>query len=69
MCNQCNCHNNNGCGCGDNRWGNGCNHSQNRRQDPFCEVENIARRVQRRRMQENRCANEFIRCMRNINTY
>lgn len=66
MCNRCNrC--NNGCGYGnyqneeysDYDWNN-----YNNRRDPFCEVERIARNVERRRIRENRCACEFIRCMR-----
>lgn len=63
MCNRCNC----GCnnyqrnGNFEGRNGCGCNSYD---YDPFREVERIARQERRRRCCEDRCAREFIRCMR-----
>lgn len=62
MCNEngkCNCSNN--CNCR-------CNPKPNCDYDDvlFKEVEKIARQVEIRRMKENRCARQFINCMRQI---
>ncbi len=54
-----------GCGCGRNNW-NQCNDFNNQcDNNALLEAEFIARQALRRRQRENRCAREFIRCMRN----
>lgn len=52
--NNCNCH---------------CNSQVNCHCDDalFKEVEKIAKQVENRRMKENRCARQFINCMRQAN--
>ncbi len=58
---RCGCN----CGCGRNSW-NRCNdfdsHCDN---NALLEAEFVARQALRRRQRENRCAREFVRCMRN----
>lgn len=62
MCRQCHCnhdHDEDDRCCGRP---NPC-HNEN---DPFEEVERIARRVRNRRCREDRCARQFCRCMRAV---
>lgn len=67
MCNRCNCGCNSNfqrCNCFDGRNGCGCGCNNSFDYDPFREVERIARQERRHRCCEDRCAREFIRCMR-----
>lgn len=66
--NSCGC----GCGCGnnwdyDNNWNNDFNGVYDDR--AFAEANRILRRVDCRREKENRCARQFVCCMRNINNW
>lgn len=70
MCNRCNCGCGSnrmwgGCGCGTNRYGYeyGCNNSCG--DSAWYEAERLMRRAEMRRCREDRCAREFIRCMKN----
>lgn len=61
MCRSNNCNCNRGWDECENRCGNNWN---NFNCDPFEEVERIARRARNRRCREDRCARQFVRCMR-----
>ena len=75
MCNNCGCNREFGfnevhsCGCGRSDWNNncgcGCNNDFNNDSAALYEAELIARAALRRRCRENRCAREFVRCMKN----
>lgn len=79
MCNQCNRCNqvylnsgSRGCGC------NSCSSNQNScgnnyegcygyDDNAFAEAQRIINHIERRRARENRCARQFVNCMRGIN--
>ena len=84
MCNRCNECNHvyvnsrsrrSGCGCGCSHSCNSCDNNWNHDFDgqyddeAFAEATRIIQRVDCRREKENRCARQFVCCMRNINNW
>ena len=69
MYNNCGCNREFGFneGCGRTEWnrGCGCNNDYYNDNAALYEAECVARAALRRRNRENRCAREFVRCMKN----